>query len=130
MTAITSSLNSLESAQASAKIASQDQALNKLSGPKEQSNLKEAALEFEAIFLQLMLDSMRKTVPESEMFKQSSGESIFRGMLDQQYAFVMSEQKMTGIAQAIEEQLSKSMAPQTVSERQGLEAYRSHSASK
>ncbi|MBF0124255.1 MAG: rod-binding protein [Magnetococcales bacterium] len=55
--------------------------------------LKNAAADFEALYLQQMLQAMRRTVPEGkpgELFQPNAGEKLFREMLDGEYAKVMS----------------------------------------
>lgn len=48
--------------------------------------LREATADFEAIFVSMMLSSMRKAFPKNEMFHGGQGEEVFQGMLDEQYA--------------------------------------------
>lgn len=60
---------------------------------QESARLREAAADFEAMFLKQMLTSMRKAIPkdtEGALFKESEGEKIFRDLLDEEYARVMS----------------------------------------
>ena len=49
------------------------------------AGLKEASKQFEALFLQMMLKSMRAAVPKSEMSNNSQTE-MYTEMLDQQWA--------------------------------------------
>ena len=51
-------------------------------GKTDDARLREASNEFEAIFIQQMMKSMRKTSLESDFIKKSEGEKIFRSMLD------------------------------------------------
>jgi flagellar protein FlgJ len=54
---------------------------------RDQKKLKQSAQEFEAIFVQQMLDAMDKTVDrEDSLMGGGTGEEYFRGMLNQEIA--------------------------------------------
>lgn len=92
---------------------------------RDEQSIRESAKEFEAIFLEFMLKSMRDAVQESGLVKRSGGEKLFRSMLDREYAREMASQKMTGLARSIEEYLLRSSgsAGSTAAGQQGLKAY-------
>jgi len=69
--------------------------------------LKAAAQQFEAVFLQMMLKSMRATIEKSDMF-DSDQSRFYQELLDSQLAQVMSAKGGTGLAAVIERQLSRS----------------------
>ena len=69
------------------------------------NEIQKISEEFEAIFLQFMLKSMRETVPKNGLIGKGNGEEIFRSMLDSQYAKEMSKQGSSGIARAVRKQL-------------------------
>ena len=81
--------------------------------PQENARLQKAAAEFEAIFLKQMLTSMRRTIPKSQegvgaLFKESQGEKIFRDLLDDEYAKLMSQRKnSSGLKESILKQVLK-----------------------
>ena len=77
----------------------------KTKGISEDAKLREAANEFEAIFIQQMLKSMRKTSLESDLLPKSEGEKIFRSMLDEQYAKLSAKSGSLGLGQMIYQQL-------------------------
>ncbi len=54
-------------------------------GKVEDQKLREAAADFEAVFLSMMLSQMRKAVPKSGLFDGGQGEQVFQGLLDQEY---------------------------------------------
>lgn len=54
-------------------------------GKGDDRKLREAAADFEAIFLSLMLSQMRKAVPKSGLWDGGQGEQVFQGLLDQEY---------------------------------------------
>lgn len=66
--------------------------------------LKEASKQFEALFLQMMLKSMRGAIPKSEMSSDSQTE-MYTEMLDQQWAQSLSG-KGLGLAEQLTRQLS------------------------
>ena len=53
---------------------------------KTKERLREAASEFEVLFLQQVMNSMRDSGFESELVRKSEGEKMFQSMLDEQYA--------------------------------------------
>ena len=71
--------------------------------------IKIASNEFEAIFIQQMLKSMRKTSLESDFIKKSEGEKIFRSMLDEQYAKLSAKSGSLGLGQMIYQQLKSNL---------------------
>lgn len=54
-------------------------------GKTDDRKLREAAADFEAVFLSLMLSQMRKAVPKSGLWDGGQGEQVFQGLLDQEY---------------------------------------------
>ena len=71
--------------------------------------LREASNEFEAIFIQQMLKTMRKTTLESNFIKKSEGEKIFRSMLDEQYAILSAKSGRLGLGEMIYQQLKSNL---------------------
>ena len=75
----------------------------------DKAKLREAANEFEAIFIQQMLKTMRKTSLESDFIKKSEGEKIFRSMLDEQYAILSAKSGRLGLGEMIFQQLRSNL---------------------
>ena len=71
--------------------------------------LKAAAQQFEALFLQMVLKSMRDATPREGMF-DSEQTRLYESLLDQQLAQVMAARGNTGLAAVIERQLTRSAA--------------------
>lgn len=92
---------------------------------EDRQKIKELSQEFEAVFLDLVFQSMRKTVPKSEMTDGGAGEEVFRSMLDQEYSKTMSKQNLTGIAATIEKDMLKLMEVHatTAQIKEGLKQY-------
>ncbi len=68
--------------------------------------LRAAAQQFEALFLQMVLKSMRDATPREGLF-DSEQTRLYESLLDQQLAQVMSAKSGTGLAALIEKQLSR-----------------------
>ena len=78
-------------------------------GKTDEARLRKAANEFEAIFIQQILKTMRKTSLESDFIKKSEGEKIFRSMLDEQYAIVSAKSGRLGLGEMIYQQLKSNL---------------------
>jgi flagellar protein FlgJ len=89
-------------------LAIDSQSLNKLKLQAKQAPdqaLKAAAKQFEAVFLNMMLKSMRDATPQDGEF-DSEQTKMFTGMLDQQLAQSMSSRGV-GLAEVMVKQLSR-----------------------
>lgn len=65
--------------------------------------IKELSRDFEAIFMQIVLKSMRDSVQKSGFVDGGNSEDIFRSMLDGEYAKQMAKQQTSGLASSIED---------------------------
>lgn len=74
--------------------------------------LKKSCQDFEAVFLQSMFKAMRKTVPESSLFKESNATAIYRDMLDQEVATTISRRQSLGLADQLYRQMEKKLPPE------------------
>ena len=72
----------------------------------DKAALKMAAQQFEALFLQMVLKSMRDATPREGLF-DSDQTRLYESLLDQQLAQVLSAKGSTGLAAVIERQLSR-----------------------
>lgn len=91
------------------------QSLDKLRVQARQSPdqaLKQAAQQFEAVFMNMMLKSMRDATPQDGMF-DSEQTKMFTGMLDQQLAQTMSSRGV-GLAEIMIRQLSHTASPDAI----------------
>jgi flagellar protein FlgJ len=68
--------------------------------------LKAAAQQFEALFLQMVLKSMRDATPKEGLF-DSDQTRLYEALLDQQLSQVLAAKGGTGLAKIIESQLSR-----------------------
>ncbi len=76
---------------------------------KDQQALHEACRGFESIFLDSMLKSMRKTIPEDKLFGDGNGMDIYTSMHDQYLARNISENgRGIGLEDFLYKQISQS----------------------
>jgi len=66
------------------------------------------AQEFEALFTNMMLKAMRRTVPEGGLVPTSMGQQIFTEMLDGEYAKMMAGKGSLGLAEMIFREIERS----------------------
>lgn len=71
--------------------------------------IRQAASQFEALFMQMVMKSMRDAVPKSGML-EGTGSDTFQGMLDTQFAQGMTG-KPGGLGELIAKQLMRNMPP-------------------
>jgi flagellar protein FlgJ len=72
-----------------------------------QGAVRQAASQFEALFMQMVLKSMRDAVPKSGML-EGPGADVYQGMLDTQFAQAMSG-RPGGLSELIAKQLMRNM---------------------
>jgi peptidoglycan hydrolase FlgJ len=82
-----------------------------------QEGMKQASKQFEVMFLQMMLKSMREATPSDGMFS-SSQEKTYTAMLDQQLSQNLSGRGL-GLAEAMLTQLSRAMGVQAAPQEPG-----------
>ena len=76
----------------------------------KEKELKEACAGFEAIFLNTMIKSMRKSLPGNALFNQSHGMDIYKSMYDQYLSDELSKSKTSiGVKEFLYEQLKDSI---------------------
>lgn len=83
------------------------QGLNKLRVQAQEHSpgaLKKAAHQFESIFTEMMIKSMREATPQDGLF-DSKQMQFYRGMFDHQMALTLSAGKGLGIATMLTRQL-------------------------
>ena len=83
-------------------------------GSKNLTELKNACRDFEAIFIKMMLDAMRKTLSDDTLIPKNSGEKLFEDQLYQEYANSMSKTANLGIADMMYKQLESALPGGTV----------------
>ena len=74
-------------------------------------SLRKSCREFEAIYINEMYKTMRKTVPDSGLFKKDMADTLYREMLDMEMARQTAAGDGLGIGKAMYEQLKKQHFP-------------------
>lgn len=73
--------------------------------PAKAAAVKQAAQDFEAMFMSSMLESMTAGMKADKLFGGGQGEQMFRSMLNQEYGKAIARQGVLGIAPAIEREM-------------------------
>ena len=74
---------------------------------RDDDAIKKTADQFEAMFLQMMMKSMRSTIQKGGLL-DSAGTETFEQMLDQQFAMAMAGRRSTGLSQMVENFIRRS----------------------
>ena len=80
-----------------------------IKGVTDDAKLRETASEFEAIFIQQMLKTMRESSFESDLLPKSEGENMFQSLLDEQYAKLSAKSGSLGLGEMIYQQLKSNL---------------------
>lgn len=99
----------LSSSPLDAQLATQGFPMQSASKAAPQSS-KEAAKDFEAVFLSEMFSHMFEGLDVDPMFGGGQGEKMFRGMLVQQYGKIMAQGKGIGIADQLQKMMIQMQA--------------------
>ena len=83
------------------------QILDKAIASKEDKQLKDAAKQFEALFIYQMYSKMRETIDKGGLFEEDLSSGIFQGMLDQEVSTQAAETGSFGLADVIYLQLKR-----------------------
>lgn len=70
------------------------------------TKLREATQQFEGLFLNQMLEAMRRTAPKGGILPANSGEQMFRQMFDQEIAQRMAQGGGIGIGEMLYRQFA------------------------
>ncbi|MRR05577.1 MAG: rod-binding protein [Deltaproteobacteria bacterium] len=72
---------------------------------KQDAAIKKTTQDFEALFIGMMLKSMRSTVGKDSLTGGGRGEEVYRSLLDQEYAQEAARGGALGLGRGLEEQL-------------------------
>jgi len=98
-------VNTIAAGAAAAYAATQAQPLD-ADQKRALANLHQASTQFEGVFLQMVMSSMRDTVPKTSIFgNESASESTWQSMLDDQYSQQMAASGGFGLAAQLERQM-------------------------
>lgn len=73
----------------------------------QNEELRRVCREFESILLSFMFKQMRNAVPKSDLLPSSSGQEMYQGMLDDQYAALSAESGSFGLGELLYRQLTQ-----------------------
>ena len=76
---------------------------------KDRKALKKTCQDFEAIFIQSLFKSMRKTVPDGGLLKKDNATAVYQDMLDQEIAKNISQKQSVGLAEQMYRQMEKKL---------------------
>ena len=74
---------------------------------RDAASLKQSCQEFEAIFIQSMFKSMRKTIPEGGLFEKDTAHEIYQDMLDSEISKEISRKQSMGLADQMYRQMEE-----------------------
>ncbi len=83
--------------------------------------LRETAQQFEGMFLQMMLKSMRESTVKSDLV-ESSGAETFEAMFDKEISVQLAKRNMMGVADMLVETQSRQMQSQPASTAEALQS--------
>lgn len=84
-----------------------DEIYQKAVTEEDQKKLKESAQEFETYFINQILQEMRKSMPKSELFDESSTSEIYEDMIYEDMAKEISKAGGLGMADMLYKQMEK-----------------------
>jgi len=76
-------------------------------GEARKAEIRKVAVEFQSLFVEMMLKSMRETVNKDKLTGGGHGEEVYGSMLDREYATAISRRGNLGLAEMIEQQMLK-----------------------
>jgi Rod binding domain-containing protein len=79
------------------------------------SALRETAQQFEAMFLQMMMKSMRESVEKSDL-TQSEHADMFEGMFDREVSMAMARRNSLGVADMLVQAQTRQMSAMSTAE--------------
>lgn len=87
--------------------------------------IKKLAGDFEAIFNNIVLKSMRSSIQKTGLISGGNAEDIYQSMLDSEYSKIMAKSNQSSLGQAIERFLieSSGISPTNADKNRGLAAY-------
>jgi len=79
---------------------------------EQDAQLKKVAQQFESIFVNQMVEAMRRTVVKQGMVPESQAEKIYQSMLDQEYSSKVAESARLGLSEIIYQHLLRTAGQQ------------------
>lgn len=91
----------------SAKIEGAKNILKREHNDKSSYEIKKAAQNFEAIFINMLIQSMWKTIPESGLFEKNSATNIYEGIIQSALSEEIAGKGGLGMAEMLYQQIGK-----------------------
>jgi flagellar protein FlgJ len=88
-------------------ISKMDNLKDRVNRDKNSEELKKSCQDFESIFVNQLMKSMRNTVQKTGFITGGRGEEIFQSMLDEEYSNEISKSGKMGLAEVLFRELSK-----------------------
>ena len=85
----------------------------------DDQKLRKVCRDMESMFMNMLLTSMRETVPEGGLIEKPSGEKIMQSMLDQELSNSMAKAGGIGIADMLHRQLAAKIYQNTAKAEAG-----------
>ena len=76
---------------------------------EESAELRQVTRDFEALFITMVLDSMRESLDDNALIPKNSGEKLFEDQLYDEYTKKISQTAGLGIATMMYDQLSRDL---------------------
>jgi len=76
---------------------------------KDKQKLMASCQELESVFINKIMESMRATIPKSDVVEKSFATETFESMLDEEYSKNMSKTGSIGLADILYKQLSNKL---------------------
>lgn len=90
-----------------AQLLSQTTQPTKIHKGKNPEKLREAAQQFEAIFIQQMYKEMRKTIPDNGLIQRGNADDVYTQLQDMEAAKITAQKGGIGLADLMMSQLMK-----------------------
>ncbi|MBN1571492.1 MAG: peptidoglycan DD-metalloendopeptidase family protein [Acidobacteria bacterium] len=91
-------------------------AKSEAAGPKQRSEIRKAAQQFEAVFIANMLKVMRETIEESGLLEGGFGKSIYTELFDQEVSLSLAKRGVLGIADLLERNILENLSARSKEE--------------
>lgn len=93
----------------------------KLLENKDKQGLEQAARDFEELFINLLMKTMRQSLPKSEFVESSFQKEMFEGMLDEAYAKEIAKGPGLGIAKMVMDSFSAYLGEEEETKGKGFD---------
>jgi flagellar protein FlgJ len=77
----------------------------------DEEKLKKACMDFESIFVEHLLKSMRQAIPQSGIFGEGSEKNLFQSLFDQELSRNLANRRGLGIGRMLFDQMQKRSEP-------------------